>query len=399
MSQKIAKILIVEDEFIVAADLNARLSRMGYEVIGPVPSGIEAIEKVQQEFPDLVLMDIVIKGDRDGIAIAEIISQEYDIPVVFLTAYADADTFDRAKTTKPFGYITKPFQTQTLQMAVEIALQRHEIETQIRQESLPIQPQIQDQYLVDQRNDFVSMAVHEMRNPLTTILAATKLLEANPDQLNAANKEKCFRLINASGKKLEKLIDEMLLLETLSLGQQKCDLQPVNIHEFFYEFFEQIKSVYITSRTNHGLVLICPPKPELVTIDIELTQHILHNLITNAIKYSPQGGTITIEILYQKQEKSKKKKISYRQEEIEVISTAYPRLIFRIQDQGIGIPAADQDRIFDAFLRSSNVSNIKGNGLGLAIVKHAVELQGGAISFVSQEGVGSIFTVALPCGV
>ncbi len=399
MSKKTPKILIVEDEFIVAADLSARLSRMGYEVIGAVPSGIEAIEKVQQEFPDLVLMDIVIKGDRDGIAIAKIINQEHSIPVVFLTAYADEVTFSQANATKPFGYITKPFQTQTLQIAVEIALQRHGIETQIRQESLPIQAQIQDQYRIDQRNDFVSMAVHEMRNPLTTILAAAKLLEANPDQLNAANKEKCFRLINTSGRKLETLIDEMLLLETLSLGQQKCDLQPVNIHEFFDEFFERIKVIYITSRTNHGLVLICPPKPNLITIDIELTQHILHNLITNAIKYSPQGGTITIEIIYQKQEKSKRKKISYRQEEIEVIPAHYPRLIFRIQDQGIGIPAADQDRIFDAFSRSSNVGNIKGSGLGLAIVKHAVELYGGNISFVSQEGIGSIFTVDLPCGV
>lgn len=390
MSQKLARILIVEDEFIVAADLSARLGRMGYVVIGTVASGIEALEKVQQESPDLVLMDVVIKGDLDGIAIAEIINQKYNIPVVFLTAYADQQTFNRAKTSKPFGYITKPFQTQNLQIAVEIALQRYEIETQIRQESSLNQEQGIAQNLANQRKEFVSMAVHEMRNPLTTILAAAKLLETNPDQVNDANKEKCFRLINTSGKKLEQLIDEMLLLETLSFGQQKCEPQPINVYKFFDEFIEQIKSIYLTNSDIHELILICLPMPVPVQLDIQLIQHILRNLLTNAIKYSPQGGQITLEILYQKQQ-------STREEEAEIIPIEYPRLLFRIQDQGLGIPAADQDKIFDAFSRSKNVSNIKGTGLGLAIVKHAVELHGGAISFVSQEGVGSIFTVALPC--
>ena len=392
MSQKLAKILIVEDEFIVAADLSARLSRMGYAIIGTVASGIEALEKVQQESPDLVLMDIVIKGDLDGIAIAEIINQEYNTPVVFLTAYTDRDTFSRAKTSKPFGYITKPFQTKTLQIAVEIALQRHEIETKIRQESLPTPAQIIDQNSADHRKEFVSMAIHEMRNPLTAILAAAKLLEANPEQVNTTNKEKCFRLINSSGRKLEQLIDEMLLLETLSFGQQKCDFQPINIHEFFHEFLEQVKVTYLTDLPIHELSMACLPSPTSVKLDIQLTQHILRNLITNAIKYSPQGGKITLDILYQKRRKS------YRTEEVEVIPTPYPRLVFRVQDQGIGIPVVDQAKIFEAFSRSSNVSNIKGTGLGLAIVKHAVELHGGAISFVSQEGIGSIFTVALPCG-
>lgn len=392
MPNQPAKILIVEDEFIVAADLSARLRKIGYEVIGAVSSSVEAIEKVERESPDLVLMDIVIKGDRDGITTAEIINQKYNIPVVFLTAYADSDTFNRAKATQPFGYITKPFQQQDIQIAIEIALQRYEIETQIRQELSPTPEQLVDQDIRDQRNNFVSMAIHEMRNPLTTILAAAKLLEANSEQINEAAKEKCFRLIQTSGKKLEQLIDEMLLLETLSLGQQKCDLQPINIHEFFYDFLEQIKATYLTAQTNHELVIICPPKPIPVILDIQLTQHILHNLVTNAIKYSPQGGNITLEIMYQKQQQFK------REEEAEIIPIAYPRLVFRIQDQGLGIPVADQDKIFTAFSRSSNVSNIKGTGLGLAIVKHAVELHGGSISFVSQEGIGSIFTVALPCG-
>jgi len=395
MSPKIAKILIVEDEFIVAADLSARLTKMGYEVVGAVSSSVEAVEKVAQESPDLVLMDIVIKGDLDGITTAEIINREYNIPVIFLTAYADSDTFSRAKTTKPLGYITKPFQTHNLQIAVEIALQRHEIETELRQKSAKAQEQ---QNLVDQRNDFVSMAIHEMRNPLTAILAAAKLLEASETneayapQINQTDKEKCFRLINTSGKKLEQLIDEMLLLETLSLGQQKCDLQPIDINGFLYDFLEQIKSTYFTSEINPELILVSAHLMELVALDLQLVQHILHNLLSNAVKYSPKGGKITLEVMHQKQQQFAK------EEEAEIIPLPYPRLVLRIQDQGIGIPAADQDKIFDAFSRSTNVSKIKGTGLGLAIVKHAVELHGGSISFVSQEGVGSIFTVALPCG-
>ncbi len=123
------KILVVEDEVIVAHDIANRLKRMGHQVIATVASGEAAIEKASENKPDLVLMDIVLKGDMDGITAAKKIQAKINVPIVFLTAYADQTTLERAKITNPFGYIVKPFQQQDLQVAIEIALQLHEIET------------------------------------------------------------------------------------------------------------------------------------------------------------------------------------------------------------------------------------------------------------------------------
>ena len=111
-----AQILIVEDDGIVAMDIESRLKKLGYSVSGTVIYGEKAIEKVEELSPDLVLMDIVLKGEMDGIEAAEIIRSRFDVPVIFLTAYADEERFERAKLTIPFGYILKPFQDETLRL-------------------------------------------------------------------------------------------------------------------------------------------------------------------------------------------------------------------------------------------------------------------------------------------
>ena len=122
------RILIVEDERIVAEDLKRLLIRMGYAVTAIAASGEEAIRSVTTDRPDLVLMDIRIQGPQDGIEVAEHLYAEYDVPVSYLTAFADAPTLDRAKATMPFGYILKPFETRSLQVVIELAIHRHMME-------------------------------------------------------------------------------------------------------------------------------------------------------------------------------------------------------------------------------------------------------------------------------
>jgi PAS domain S-box-containing protein len=122
------RILIVEDERIVAEDLKRLLVKLGYAVTGIAASGEEAIQSVRTDRPDLVLMDIRIQGPQDGIDVAEHLYAEYDVPVSYLTAFADAPTLDRAKATLPFGYILKPFETRSLQVVIELAIHRHRME-------------------------------------------------------------------------------------------------------------------------------------------------------------------------------------------------------------------------------------------------------------------------------
>jgi putative nucleotidyltransferase with HDIG domain len=127
------RILVVEDESLVARDIQNMLRSLGYEVTGIVASGELAIRNALVSVPDLVLMDIVLKGDIDGIAAAEKLWEEYGIPVIYLTAYADETTFERAKLTKPFGYLLKPFEERELQTTIEMALYKSKMEMRLRE--------------------------------------------------------------------------------------------------------------------------------------------------------------------------------------------------------------------------------------------------------------------------
>lgn len=125
-------ILIVEDEGLVAKDVQNRLISQGYGISGWVISGEEAIVEVEKTSPDLVLMDIHLKGAVDGIEAAEQIRIKYDIPVIFVTALADDETLERAKATGPFGFIIKPFSERNLHSTIEIALYKHELDRSLR---------------------------------------------------------------------------------------------------------------------------------------------------------------------------------------------------------------------------------------------------------------------------
>ena len=123
-----AKILIVEDEGIVAFNLQQRLQQLGYKVIGPAESDTESLALVASERPDLVLMDIHIKGELDGIDLAGLLGRDYQLPIVYLTAYSEDATLERARHTRPYGYLIKPFSERELHATVQMALERHEVQ-------------------------------------------------------------------------------------------------------------------------------------------------------------------------------------------------------------------------------------------------------------------------------
>jgi len=119
--------LIVEDEILIAEELRERLSRLGFSVIAAVDTAEEGIAIATSERPDLVLMDVRLKGEKDGVQAAKEIRQQVDVPIVFVTAYSDRLTVDRAKGTEHDAYILKPFQRSELQSTIEVAMKRHAI--------------------------------------------------------------------------------------------------------------------------------------------------------------------------------------------------------------------------------------------------------------------------------
>ena len=128
------KVLIVEDESIVAKDIENSLNKMHYNIVGIASDANNAIELVKKSDPDIILMDIMLKGEKTGIEAAKKINKENNIPIVYLTAYADYPTLNKAKKTIPYGYILKPFKDTVLQATIETALLRHNRSIELKKE-------------------------------------------------------------------------------------------------------------------------------------------------------------------------------------------------------------------------------------------------------------------------
>ncbi len=161
-----AHVLIVEDDNITVMELRERLQGFGYGVSGAAAYGEEAIEKAEETRPDVVLMDIRLKGDMDGIEAAEQIRARFDIPVVYLTAYTDEDTLQRAKVTEPYGYILKPFQERELYITIEVALYKHRAEQALRRAEAEARRRLREQTALQKAGAVITSTLD-----LTTVLS------------------------------------------------------------------------------------------------------------------------------------------------------------------------------------------------------------------------------------
>lgn len=170
-----ASILVVEDEGIVAQEIKSRLEKSGYAVCAVAHDGQTAVVRAGECQPDLVLMDIRLKGAMDGIEAAGLIREQFKLPVVYLTAYTDTATLERAKVMEPFGYVVKPFETRSLVAAIEIALHRHRSESErIYREKL--------QAVLET----TGAICHELNQPMMALSGYTELLMRDLDPSDPA---------------------------------------------------------------------------------------------------------------------------------------------------------------------------------------------------------------------
>jgi PAS domain S-box-containing protein len=220
------------------------------------------------------------------------------------------------------------------------------------------------------KSNFVSMVSHEFRNPLSAIVLSSELLERYAHKVTEEQKVKYFQRIHAATKRMTELLDEVLIIGRAEAGQLKCQPTPLVVEQFCQEFVEELR---LTVGQQYQLVFTSTSHATDACMDENLLRHILGNLISNAARYSPPNSHIHLCLSYDPD-----------------------AVVFQIQDSGIGIPAADQQRLFDSFYRASNVGMIPGTGLGLAIVKKCVDAHHGQIAVTSQVNVGTTFTVTLP---
>lgn len=214
------------------------------------------------------------------------------------------------------------------------------------------------------------MISHEYRTPLTTILSSTELLERYSLKFTEEKKAQHLQRIHSSANYLTQLVNDVLLINQIEA--QGLDFKPtlIDLPALCQELVEDVK---LMAQVQHTIKFEYEWDCTQVYLDPKLLRQILSNLLSNAIKYSPQGDTIHFTCLGNQNQ-----------------------VIFRIQDEGMGIPSEDLPKLMQSFYRATNTGTIPGTGLGLAIVKKSVELHGGQITVESQIGVGTIFTIILP---
>ncbi|MBD2776142.1 hybrid sensor histidine kinase/response regulator [Iningainema tapete] len=358
------RIIIVEDEQLVADDLRETLEYLGYNVVALVASGEEAIVQVELIQPDLVLMDIRLAGEMDGVEASQEIQSRFHVPVVYLTANADRATLERVKATHPFGYVIKPFDERTLATTIEIAFSRHQAEVGVHKAlaEAESQNQLKSQYLC--------MAVHEFRNPLAAIKLGSELLKHYGERMSEDKKQKQIERIESATNSLKYLLDDVLTLGQAESGKLECNPAPMDIVSFCTEMIEALQ---LSTTEQYQIRFVRLGNCSIAYLDEKLLWHLLNNLLSNAIKYSPKGGVVSLTLFWEED-----------------------TICFQVQDWGIGIPKESQAKLFEPFQRAGNVGHIQGTGLGLAIVKQCVELHKGTISFESAINQGSTFVVKLP---
>ncbi len=362
-TQTHTNLLIVQNEPQIASSLQHRLNQAGYHVSAIATAATESLHYASQNPPDIVLIDMQLKSDLDGVETATELWANFGIPIVYVTDETDTDSWQRARTTQSYGILFKPLNEGDLLTTISNALLQHQREQDIQTELAERQAQ------VELKSRLVSIVAHEFRNPLNTILFSTELLQRYRDQVSEAKRDTYFERINNAVQRMNQLLDDVLMIGATESGRISFHPLPINVLGFCRNIVQEFQPynqdvVEFTHKTS-----VDP----LVLVDEKLIRHIITNLISNAIKYSPQGTIAEFHITLDPQ-----------------------KVVFQIRDQGIGITAEDQEKLFTAFHRGSNARRIPGTGLGLSIVKQCVDLHQGSITVKSEPGHGSTFTVTIP---
>ncbi len=386
-------ILIVDDQPANLGVLSDCFSDSGFEIL-VAEDGMSAIEKAEYAHPDIILLDVLMPK-IDGFEVCRRLKSEastQDIPVIFMTALSE--TVDKVSGFQlgAVDYITKPIQHEELLARVTIHLTIRNLTKRLQEQNLHLQQEIRDRKQAEEqlreleahlrealaqekelselKSQIISTISHEYRTPLTTISSSTEMLERYRHRWDDDKQVKHFRRIQASIQHMTALVNDVLFINKAEFEKLEFQPAPLDLVTFFQEIVDELQS---TLSDKHRLTFTSLGNCRECNFDAKLLRQILSNLISNAIKYSPKGGTVSLQLTCEDK-----------------------KVIFSCADEGIGIPPEDERKLFDSFSRASNVGMIGGTGLGLSIVKKCVELHSGEIAVESEVGVGTTFTVSLP---
>ncbi len=376
------RIFIVEDERIVALDLQHRLTRLGHEVVASVASGDEALRLIEGADLDLVLTDIRLGGDIDGIALAEAIQGRYGLPVIFLTAYSDDQTLARVKATSACGFIIKPFTDDELQATIDISL--HEHERKARRERLEASSRQAEK--LESISAMAGGLAHELNNQLMAIQGNTALALVN-QPFDAQDARGYLQNILTACQRSSAVMKQLLTCA----GMVKGEFKPVRLSEIVSSLLPSLKKALPeNAELRAKLAENLPP----VNGDAVQLKQLLTILVANAGEaVKDKGGVVQLETGPDETAED------HHHDDYEIILrnrpfTRGPRCYLSIIDNGRGMNEETRARLFDPFFTTKGV----GRGLGLSAALGIVKNHEGDILVKSSPGSGTTVRIVFACG-
>ena len=371
-------VLVVEDQRLVAADLAVQLRTFGYRVVGLAATGADAIEKARELCPDLVLMDVHLEGDMDGTEAARQIRAESGCAIVFLTAYSDVETLERAKLAEPGGYVVKPATPTELRCAVEIALHKQGAERDrsegdaraFGQQMHIVRKRVEElEQAYRELETFSASLTHDLRNPLQVISGATEMLERTQgEHLNEMGRLFLTQVGSAADRMMERL---STLLEHARTRRTELDLARFSLSALAAEIWTELAPSAPRA--------VCTVRPNIdVEADRALLRRVLENLLTNALKFSSTRDRPTIEV---------------------GVAADAEQTCYYVRDNGVGFDMrAAEGRLFTPYGRLHQADGFTGTGLGLAGSKRIIERHGGRMWAFGVPDDGATFFFTLGAG-
>jgi len=332
-------------------------------------SGEEALAAIAQDPPQLILLDYKLPGLSGLEVLKKLVDGKCEALVVMITAYANLETAVLATKLGAFEFLAKPFTPMEVKAAVHKTAKHYMVQAQARK-------------LAGERRqirfEFLSVLAHELKSPLAAVEGNLNILKekvhspAAGDDLGACDPLLDRSLIRLEG--MRKLIMDLLDLTRIESGQKQRTLAELDLCAAATQSLETHQAL---ARGRGVTLLFIPPGPVLLQADAGELEMLFNNLISNAIKYNHEGGSVTVEL----------------EEEAEAIR-------IQVHDTGIGMSPEEQARLFGEFsrIRNEKTRNILGSGLGLSIVKRLASLYGGKVEVESEPDHGSTFTVTLGKG-
>lgn len=360
-----ASILVVDDTIENLQLLSSMLNDRGYEV-RPVTNGREALLAAQRYPPEIILLDVSMP-EMDGYQVCVRLKESAhlrEIPVIFLTALSSTADKVRAFEVGGADYVTKPFQIDEVlaRIRVHLALRRSRLELQASYDRL--------QGLERLRDDLVQMMVHDMRSPLSTLVALLGLIQTDSRCSLGDDTAKDLQYAVQAAASVVGLANDLLDVSRLEEDKLPLDLQSNDIAQIGREVLVRLAPLDRTRSLE-----IDAADPVGVRCDRDVIQRVLENLVGNAVKHTPSGGRIHVSIV-----------------------ASLERVRVAVRDEGPGVPTEARTRIFEKFgsVSARRQRQYHSTGLGLTFCKLAVEAHGGSIGVDDGQPQGSVFWFELP---